>query len=84
MMVRTQISLENELQRRARRRAGEIGISFAEYVRRLVEDDLTHPQSAANVAEVFDLGSSRASDIAQDKDSMIANAFHSVRRRKRR
>ena len=38
-MARTQITLEPEIQRRARQRAGDLGVSFAEYVRRLVARD---------------------------------------------
>ena len=80
MMARTQIALENELQRRARRRAGDLGVSFAEYVRRLVARDLSRPAGTADVACVFDLGSSVGSDIARNKRKMIADAFQSARR----
>lgn len=83
MMSRTQITLESEMQRRARRRASELGVSLAEYVRRLVARDLARPQAGTDVARIFDLGSSGASDIARDKDTMIAEAFHSSRRRRR-
>jgi hypothetical protein len=84
MMVRTQITLESELQRRARQRAGEIGVSMAEYVRQLVARDLARPEPKADVSSVFDLGSSRGSNIAADKDSMIADAFGSLRRKAKR
>jgi hypothetical protein len=79
MMSRTQITLENELQRQARKRANEIGVSFAEYVRRLVARDLVRPESKADLACVFDLEVSAGSDIATEKDSMIAEAFASAR-----
>jgi hypothetical protein len=84
MMVRTQITLESELQRRARQRASETGVSLAEYVRRLVARDLARPNSAADVSTIFDLGSSGGSNIAKNKDSMVAEAFDSLRRRARR
>ena len=74
MMSRTQITLEPEIQRRARLRAGELGISLAEYVRRLVARDLGGTQPVANPAVLFDLGSSGGSDIAKNKDTMIAEA----------
>ena len=74
-MARTQITLGNELQRRARRRASDMGVSFAEYVRRLVARDLAVPESTAEVDSIFDLGSSGGSDVARKKDSMIAEAF---------
>jgi hypothetical protein len=79
MMVRTQITLETELQRLARQRASQIGVSLAEYLRRLVARDLAHPQTSADVTCIFDLGASGGSDIARDKDSMIAEAFDSAR-----
>jgi hypothetical protein len=41
MMSRTQITLDDEMQRRARRRASDLGVSLAEYFRRLVARDLS-------------------------------------------
>jgi len=79
MMVRTQITLEREMQKRARRRAGEIGVSLAEYVRRVVARDLEQPEANADVAAIFDLGASAGSNIARDKQSMIADAFGGAR-----
>jgi len=75
MMSRTQITLEPEIQRRARRRAADMGISFAEYVRRLVVRDLGGAKSSASPAAMFDLGSSGGSDIARNKRAMVAEAF---------
>jgi hypothetical protein len=84
MMSRTQIILESEIQRRARQRASDLGISLAEYVRRLVARDLGSAQTKADPVRVFDLGSSGGSDIARDKGAMIAAAFASGRKRSRR
>jgi len=75
MMTRTQITLEPEMQRRARQRAGDLGVSLAEYLRRLVARDLGGPQVSGDVASVFDLGSSDNSDVARNKSAMIAEAF---------
>ena len=75
MMTRTQISFERETLRRARKRAGELGISLAEYVRRLVAADLEGPSPEADPTAVFNLGSSCGSDIAREKDGMLAEAF---------
>jgi hypothetical protein len=91
MMVRAQITLEPEFHRRARRRAGDLGVSFAEYVRTLVIRDLSHSvgaRAATGIESIFDLGNSGGSNIAKDKHSMIAAAFDaeataSVRRRPR-
>ena len=81
MMSRTQITLDSELQRRARQRAGDLGVSLAEYVRRLVAHDLGGARPAASPSVVFDLGSSGGSDVARDKDAMIAGAVSSGSRR---
>jgi hypothetical protein len=75
MMSRTQITLDSELQKRAQQHAGEMGISFAEYVRRLVARDLSRAERNASIQCVFDLGSSGGSDISKDKDAMLAAAF---------
>ena len=74
MPSRTQITLDPELQRRARTRAAQLGISFAEYIRRLVARDLQGTEPVANPSAVFDLGASSGSDVAQDKDRMVADA----------
>ena len=84
MMAKTQITLETEMQRRARQRANDLGVSLAEYFRRLVARDLARPEATAHVDRVFDLGTSGGSDIANQKDSMIAQAFQSTRRKLRR
>jgi hypothetical protein len=75
MSARTQITLDPEIQRRARARAAELGISFAEYVRRLVADDLGGGRAKPHISIMFDLGASREpTDIARDKDKMIGEA----------
>lgn len=73
-MTRTQLSFEREMLRRARKRAGELGISLAEYVRRLVAEDLARPDRSVDPSAVFDLGGSGGSDIAAAKDSMVGEA----------
>ena len=75
MMTRTQLSFDREMLGEARRRAKELGISLAEYVRRLVAADLEGGEPPADPSAVFNLGRSRVSDIARHKDAMIAGAF---------
>jgi hypothetical protein len=85
MMSRTQVTLEPEVHRRARQRASDLGISLAEYVRRLVARDLGNRPMKPDPSSVFDLGSSGGSNISRDKDTMIAKAFTTsgkVRRRR--
>jgi len=78
MNARTQITMDPELQRRAHAKAAELGLSFAEYVRRLVAHDLGEPKRKTDISLLFDLGASRDStDIARDKDQMIGEAVWS-------
>lgn len=79
MMSRTQITLDPETHRRARKRAAELGVSFAEYIRSLVARDLASPRKATDPSILFALGRSVGSDIARDKDAMIAEAFDTPR-----
>jgi hypothetical protein len=75
MNARTQITLDPETQRRAHAKAAELGISFAEYVRRLVAQDLGGPKPPPDISSVFDLGASaEPTDIARDKDKLIGEA----------
>src|SRR6195256_462690 len=75
MNARTQITMDPELQRRAHAKAAELGLSFAEYVRRLVAHDLGEPKRKADISLLFDLGASREpTDIARDKDKMLGEA----------
>lgn len=85
MMARTQITLEPETHKRARKRAAELGVSLAEYLRTLVKKDLGNPANKPDVTCIFDLGrSSGRSNIAKDKDRMIAAAFQADFERSRR
>jgi hypothetical protein len=75
MSARTQITMDPELQRRAHTKAAELGLSFAEYVRRLVAHDLGEPRRNTSISLLFDLGvSSEPTDIAGDNDRMLAEA----------
>lgn len=79
MMARTQITLEPKTHSQARQRARDLGISLAEYIRSLVVRDLGQNRSQADPKVIFNLGSSGGSNIARDKDAMIAAAFGSSR-----
>ena len=80
MMARVQIALSPELHRRARTRAAELGISFAEYVRGLVARDLDEPEAARDAAGLFDLGDSGGSDVAREKHRYVGEAVQARRR----
>jgi hypothetical protein len=83
MNARTQISMDPQLQRRAHAKAAELGISFAEYVRRLVAEDIGERKAKPAIASLFDLGASDGpTDIARDKHRMIDAAVWEDYRRK--
>jgi hypothetical protein len=79
MPSRTQVTLEAGQHRRARSRAAELGISLAEYLRRLVDADLGERRSRPDVSSVFDLGRSSDSDIALEKDRYVGEAVEEAR-----
>lgn len=74
--MRTQIALDAEAHRRARERAAELGISLAEYVRRLVDRDLDlgRREPQADVAQLFDLGDGGPTDVGRDLDDLLGEA----------
>jgi hypothetical protein len=74
MQRRTQITLPAEAHRKAKRRAAELGISLAEYLRRLVARDLSGT-AATSPEALFDFGASNAGDVASSKDEMVAGAI---------
>ena len=75
MSARTQITMDPELQRRAQAKAAELGISFAEYVRRLVAEDIGESKPKADISIMFDLiDEGPPTNIARDKDKMIGEA----------
>jgi hypothetical protein len=74
MVARTQITLPPDEHRRARAKAAALGISLAEYIRRLVRADLGEPRPAGDISLIFGLGDSGGSDIARFKDRYIAEA----------
>jgi hypothetical protein len=83
-MSKTRVSLEPELQRKAQRRAAELGVSLAEYIRSLVARDLRGRRRKRNVSLVFNLGSSAPeANVARQKDEMAGEAVAAGRRRRR-
>jgi hypothetical protein len=79
MTARKQITMDPELKRRAQARAAQLGISFAEYIRRLMESDLGEvnpdPGPKADISIIFDLvNAGPPTNIARDKDKMLGEA----------
>ncbi|PZS26983.1 MAG: hypothetical protein DLM61_17505 [Pseudonocardiales bacterium] len=68
-----------EAHRRARARAAELGVSLAEYLRRLVDADLDQPAAPSGASGLFDLGRSTGSDVSSHKDRYIGEAVDAER-----
>lgn len=73
--TRTQITLDQTLDRQAKRRARHLGISFAEYVRRLIARDVQGPARRAAIDDLFGIGDSGGGDVARLEDEYVADAF---------
>jgi hypothetical protein len=74
MVVRTQVTLDADAHRRAKRRAADLGVSFAEYVRQVLDRDLGE-EPRTDITAIFDLGDSGGSDVARHKDEYIGEAL---------
>jgi len=83
MNARTQIILDREMRKRAQSKATALGISFAEYVRRLVMRDLSETAPDFDISAVFDLvDEGSETNIARDKDKMVGEAVWHEHQRK--
>ena len=80
MVVRTQITLDAEAHRRAKRRAAEQGISFAEYVRRALDRDLGERLPRSDPSQIFGLFDSGGADVARAKDRYVDAAVRDASR----
>lgn len=81
MVVRTQVTLDADAHRRAKRRAADLGISFAEYVRRTLDRDLGEPPKT-DISEIFGIGDSGGSNIARYKEQYLDETVESEYLRK--
>jgi hypothetical protein len=81
MVVRTQVTLDADAHRRAKRRAADLGISFAEYIRQVVDHDLGE-QAETDISAIFGIGDSGGSNIALHKDQYLGEAAWSEYLRK--
>lgn len=64
--MRTQIALEPEQHAQVKQKAAALGITMAEYIRRLVDRDLGPGSTSADVSAIIGIGRSGGSDIASE------------------
>ncbi|MDN5857694.1 MAG: hypothetical protein L0H84_03650 [Pseudonocardia sp.] len=71
-----QVTLDREHHRRAAEKAAQLGLSLAEYIRRVVAADLDPSGTAdGDISEIFGIGDSGGSDVAIHKDRYLAEAL---------
>jgi hypothetical protein len=74
MVVRAQVTLDADMHRRAKRRAAERGISFAEYIRQAVGSDLGE-EPKSDISAIFDLFDSGHSDVSVNVDKYLGDGL---------
>ena len=81
-IMRTQIALDSEHHARAKQKAAQMGITLAEYIRRLVARDLEGAAPQASSDSIIGIGRSGGSDIAREsKSEIVGDAIASRHRR---
>ena len=73
--MRTQIALSPEQHARVKQKAAALGVTMAEYVRRLVDRDLEPTGTLADPASIIGIGRSGGSDIASEGKDAVAAAI---------
>lgn len=72
--MRTQIALTPEQHARVRQKAADLGITMAEYIRRLVDADLAGVEPASSPEAIIGIGASGGGDIASEGKHAVARA----------
>ena len=82
--MRTQIALAPEQHAEVKRKAADLGVSMAEYIRRLIERDLNRPRPRGGLPSIIGIGrSDGGSDAAAEgKNSAVAEAVDALWREK--
>ena len=73
-IMRTQIALEASQHARVRQKAASLGITMAEYIRRLVDQDLAGVGPEASPSTIIGIGRSGGSDIAGEGSRAVMDA----------
>ena len=60
-----------------------LGISFAEYVRRVLDEDLGDPPPSPDATQIFGLFDSDSADVAKNKDAYVDEAVRANQPRSR-
>jgi Arc/MetJ family transcription regulator len=80
MVVRTQITLDAEVHRRAKKRAAELGISLAEYVRRALDHELGEPQDRGDVRGIIAVIDTGPNEVSANVHAHVGEATDALHR----
>lgn len=78
--VRTVITIPDQMHARAKQRAAELGISFAEFVRRLFEKELEATAHQGDIETICAMVSGTPFDMAQDGHEITSAAVNRLNR----
>lgn len=74
--MRTVITLPDHVHARAKQRAADLGISFAEFIRRLLDRELDTAAPQAGIDSICAMVAGPPFDMARDGQRIIAEARH--------
>ncbi len=84
MATRMQVTFEREQHRLAAAKAAALGVSLAEYIRRVVASDLDDEEEATgSISEIFGIGDSGGGDVARHADEYLGEALAQAHTRER-
>lgn len=72
--MRTVITMPDHIHAKAKQRAAELGISFAEFARRLFEKEFDAPAPQGDIDAICGMVSGTPFDMAQDGKKIIVEA----------
>ena len=76
--MRTIITMPDHLHAQAKQRAAELGISFAEFARRLFEKELSLPAPQGDINSICGMVTGTPFDMASDGERIIGEAAESL------
>ena len=76
--MRTIITMPDHLHAQAKQRAAELGISFAEFARRLFEKELSLPAPQGDIDSICGMVTGTPFDMASDGERIIGEAAESL------
>ncbi len=76
--MRTIITLPDHLHALAKQRAADLGISFAEFARRLFDKELSPPATRGDIDSISGMVTGEPFDMARDGELIIGEAIDAL------